>query len=137
MLLEHQNVISELRSPSRWKELSKKIGSKILPVGDGSCGKTFKPIASLIAKGKINKRRRKKLNGQVVDDALTPRGQEAANIMQAPRESIKYQQLTMDDFPPVCTIKDVKMIDDVGERITTAGRINAVRDEIKDISEKR
>ncbi|GJU57142.1 reverse transcriptase domain-containing protein [Tanacetum coccineum] len=35
--------------PSRWKELSKESGSKILPCGDGSCWKAFKPIASLIA----------------------------------------------------------------------------------------
>ncbi|GJW69842.1 hypothetical protein Tco_0126759 [Tanacetum coccineum] len=42
-----------LESPSRWKELSKDTGSKILPSGDGSCRKTFKPIASLIAKEKL------------------------------------------------------------------------------------
>ncbi|GKB47107.1 hypothetical protein Tco_0897860 [Tanacetum coccineum] len=36
-----------------WKELSKETSSKILPDGDGSCKKTFKPIASLIAKGKL------------------------------------------------------------------------------------
>ncbi|GKB72949.1 hypothetical protein Tco_0934361 [Tanacetum coccineum] len=53
MLLEHQDVISEFRSPSWWKELRKESGSKILPSGDGSCRKTFKPIASLIAKGKL------------------------------------------------------------------------------------
>ncbi|GJS26213.1 hypothetical protein Tco_0486833 [Tanacetum coccineum] len=41
-----------LRSPSQWKDLSKEMGSKILPSGDGSCRKTFKPIASFIAKGK-------------------------------------------------------------------------------------
>ncbi|GJW80057.1 hypothetical protein Tco_0144032 [Tanacetum coccineum] len=52
MLLEHKDVISEFRSPSRWKKLSKETGSKILLSGDGSCRKTFKPIASLIAKGK-------------------------------------------------------------------------------------
>ncbi|GKE66725.1 hypothetical protein Tco_1520886, partial [Tanacetum coccineum] len=34
-----------------WKKLSKESGSKILPCGDGSCWKTFKPISSLIAKG--------------------------------------------------------------------------------------
>ncbi|GJV62965.1 hypothetical protein Tco_1473793 [Tanacetum coccineum] len=28
---------------SRWKELSKELGSKILPCGDGSCWKAFKP----------------------------------------------------------------------------------------------
>ncbi|GJZ85869.1 hypothetical protein Tco_0651208 [Tanacetum coccineum] len=38
---------------SWWKELSKETSSKILPCGDGSCWKTFKPIASLIAKGKL------------------------------------------------------------------------------------
>ncbi|GJU08876.1 hypothetical protein Tco_1125306 [Tanacetum coccineum] len=37
--------------PSRWKELSKETSTKILPCGDGSCWKSFKPIASLIAKG--------------------------------------------------------------------------------------
>nr|GEZ81283.1 hypothetical protein [Tanacetum cinerariifolium] len=31
------------------KELSKESGSKILPCGDASCWKAFKPIASLIA----------------------------------------------------------------------------------------
>nr|GEX04050.1 U3 small nucleolar RNA-associated protein 4 homolog [Tanacetum cinerariifolium] len=41
-----------LESPSWWKEMNKKTGSKILPSRDGSCRKTFKPIASLIAKGK-------------------------------------------------------------------------------------
>ncbi|GKB02767.1 hypothetical protein Tco_0830856 [Tanacetum coccineum] len=49
MLLEHQDIIMEFCGPSRWKELSKESGSKILPYGDGSCWKAFKPIASLIA----------------------------------------------------------------------------------------
>nr|GFC41268.1 hypothetical protein [Tanacetum cinerariifolium] len=40
-------------SPSRWKELSKETSSKILPCGDGTYWKTFKLIASLIAKGKL------------------------------------------------------------------------------------
>ncbi|GJZ14111.1 hypothetical protein Tco_0549341 [Tanacetum coccineum] len=53
MLLEHQDIIAEFCGPSRWKELSKETSSKILPCGDGSCWKTFKPIASLIAKGKL------------------------------------------------------------------------------------
>ncbi|GKF78342.1 hypothetical protein Tco_0233910, partial [Tanacetum coccineum] len=53
MLLEHQDIIAEFFSPSRWKELSKKRSSKIILCGDGSCWKTFKPIASLIAKGKL------------------------------------------------------------------------------------
>ncbi|GJU21695.1 hypothetical protein Tco_1155037 [Tanacetum coccineum] len=39
-----------LESPSRWKELSKETSSKILPSRDGSCRKTLKLIASLIAK---------------------------------------------------------------------------------------
>ncbi|GJR55216.1 hypothetical protein Tco_1405737 [Tanacetum coccineum] len=43
------NIVAEFCGPSRWKELSKKSGSKILPRGDGSCWKTFKPIASMIA----------------------------------------------------------------------------------------
>ncbi|GKE96055.1 hypothetical protein Tco_1580910 [Tanacetum coccineum] len=49
MLLEHRDIIMEFCGPSRWKELSKESGSKILPCGDGSCWKAFKPIASLIA----------------------------------------------------------------------------------------
>ncbi|GJS47011.1 hypothetical protein Tco_0597132 [Tanacetum coccineum] len=53
MLLEHQDMISEFRSPSLWKELSKETGSKILLSGDGSCRKTFKPIASLNSERKI------------------------------------------------------------------------------------
>nr|GEZ12667.1 hypothetical protein [Tanacetum cinerariifolium] len=43
----------EFCGPCRWKELSKESGSKILPCGDGSCWKMFKPIANLIAKGKL------------------------------------------------------------------------------------
>ncbi|GJZ55613.1 hypothetical protein Tco_0610806 [Tanacetum coccineum] len=39
--------------PSRWKKLSKEKSSKILPCGDGSCWKMFKPVANLIAKGKL------------------------------------------------------------------------------------
>ncbi|GJU57603.1 hypothetical protein Tco_1235369 [Tanacetum coccineum] len=46
-------MMRKFLNPSRWKELSKKTSSKILPGGDGSCRKTFKPIASLIAKGKL------------------------------------------------------------------------------------
>nr|GEW78271.1 hypothetical protein [Tanacetum cinerariifolium] len=38
-----------------WKESSKDSGSKILPCGDGSRWKTFKPISSLIAEGKLKK----------------------------------------------------------------------------------
>ncbi|GJW50564.1 hypothetical protein Tco_0091915 [Tanacetum coccineum] len=53
MLLEHQDVISKFGSSSRWEKVSKEMGSEILPSGDGSRGKTFKPIASLIAKGKL------------------------------------------------------------------------------------
>ncbi|GKG17564.1 hypothetical protein Tco_0362521, partial [Tanacetum coccineum] len=53
MLLEHKDVIAEFCSPFRWKELSKETSSKILPRGDGSYWKTFKPIASLITKGKL------------------------------------------------------------------------------------
>nr|GEZ61654.1 hypothetical protein [Tanacetum cinerariifolium] len=51
--LEPKDIIAEFYGPSRWKELSKKSGSKILPCGDGSYWKTFKPIASLITKGKL------------------------------------------------------------------------------------
>ncbi|GJV08753.1 hypothetical protein Tco_1346409 [Tanacetum coccineum] len=53
MLLEHQDVISEFSSSSWWKELSKETGSEILLSGDGFREKTFNPIASLIAKGKL------------------------------------------------------------------------------------
>nr|GEY92798.1 hypothetical protein [Tanacetum cinerariifolium]GEY95146.1 hypothetical protein [Tanacetum cinerariifolium] len=47
--LEPKNIVTEFYGPSRWKELSKESGSKILPCEDGSCWKAFKPIASLIA----------------------------------------------------------------------------------------
>ncbi|GKC93361.1 hypothetical protein Tco_1158803 [Tanacetum coccineum] len=46
-------MMRDFLDPSRWKELSKETGSKILPSRDGSCWKTFKPIAGLIAKGKL------------------------------------------------------------------------------------
>ncbi|GKC40130.1 hypothetical protein Tco_1052514 [Tanacetum coccineum] len=46
-------MMRDFLDPSRWKELSKETSSKILLGGDGSCRKTFKPIASLIAKGKL------------------------------------------------------------------------------------
>nr|GEZ81078.1 hypothetical protein [Tanacetum cinerariifolium] len=39
--------------PSRWKELSKESDNKILLCSDGSCWKTFKPVASLITKEKL------------------------------------------------------------------------------------
>nr|GEU53761.1 reverse transcriptase domain-containing protein [Tanacetum cinerariifolium] len=51
--LEPKDIIAEFYGPSQWKELSKEMSSKILPYGDGSCWKMFKPIASLIAKGKL------------------------------------------------------------------------------------
>nr|GEY36896.1 hypothetical protein [Tanacetum cinerariifolium] len=38
---------------SRWKEFSKETSSKILPGGDGSCMKKFKPIANLVMKEKL------------------------------------------------------------------------------------
>ncbi|GKA54633.1 hypothetical protein Tco_0753582 [Tanacetum coccineum] len=47
--LEPKDIIAKFCGPSRWKKLSKESGSKILPCGDGSCWKAFKPIASLIA----------------------------------------------------------------------------------------
>ncbi|GJV38134.1 hypothetical protein Tco_1410611 [Tanacetum coccineum] len=46
-------MMRDFLDPSRWKQLSKETSSKILPHGDGSCWKTFKLIASLIAKGKL------------------------------------------------------------------------------------
>nr|GEU35595.1 hypothetical protein [Tanacetum cinerariifolium] len=39
--LEPKDVIMEFCSPSRWKELSKKTSSKILPCGDESCWKMY------------------------------------------------------------------------------------------------
>ncbi|GKA32744.1 hypothetical protein Tco_0719111 [Tanacetum coccineum] len=35
--LEPKDIIAKFCGPSRWKELSKESGSKILPCGDGSC----------------------------------------------------------------------------------------------------
>nr|GEY62950.1 hypothetical protein [Tanacetum cinerariifolium] len=51
-VIEGEDIIVEFCGPSR-KELSKETSSKIPPCCDGSCWKTFKPIASLIAKGKV------------------------------------------------------------------------------------
>ncbi|GKA41474.1 hypothetical protein Tco_0734067 [Tanacetum coccineum] len=51
--LDFEPKIDAMMSPSRWKELSKETSSKILPCGDGSRWKTFKPVASLIAMGKL------------------------------------------------------------------------------------
>ncbi|GKD39226.1 hypothetical protein Tco_1259433, partial [Tanacetum coccineum] len=51
--LEPKDIVAEFCGPFRWKELSKETSSKILPCGDGSCWKAFKPVASLIAKGKL------------------------------------------------------------------------------------
>ncbi|GKF46875.1 hypothetical protein Tco_0136677, partial [Tanacetum coccineum] len=42
-------MMRDFLDPSRWKELRKETSSKILPCGDGSCWKTLKPVASLIA----------------------------------------------------------------------------------------
>ncbi|GJU95661.1 hypothetical protein Tco_1320417 [Tanacetum coccineum] len=42
-------MMRDFLDPSRWKELSKESGSKIIQCGDGSGWKAFKPIASLIA----------------------------------------------------------------------------------------
>ncbi|GJU57460.1 putative reverse transcriptase domain-containing protein [Tanacetum coccineum] len=39
-----KDIIAEFYSPSQRKELSKETSSKILPCGDGSCWKTFKPV---------------------------------------------------------------------------------------------
>ncbi|GJU54902.1 uncharacterized mitochondrial protein-like protein [Tanacetum coccineum] len=50
--------------------------------------------------------------GQVVDVATNTKRSRSCKYYASSQRSIKYQQLTMDDFPPVCTIKDVKMIDD-------------------------
>ncbi|GJT22370.1 putative ribonuclease H-like domain-containing protein [Tanacetum coccineum] len=63
--------------------------------------------------------------GQVVDVATNTKRSRSCKYYASSQRSIKYQQLTMDDFPPVCTIKDVKMIDDVGERTvaTKSGQV--------------
>nr|GEU85964.1 hypothetical protein [Tanacetum cinerariifolium]GEV58002.1 hypothetical protein [Tanacetum cinerariifolium] len=53
VVIEGEDIIAEFYGPFRWKELSKETSSKILPCGDGSCWKTFKPIASLIANGQL------------------------------------------------------------------------------------
>nr|GEX75598.1 hypothetical protein [Tanacetum cinerariifolium] len=37
-------MMRDFLDPSRWKELSKEMSNKILPCGDGSSWKTFKPI---------------------------------------------------------------------------------------------
>nr|GEU65681.1 hypothetical protein [Tanacetum cinerariifolium] len=42
-----EDIVTEFYGPSRWKELCKELGSRILPCGDGSC------LNSLIAKGKL------------------------------------------------------------------------------------
>ncbi|GJV32131.1 hypothetical protein Tco_1392531 [Tanacetum coccineum] len=49
----NNDMMMDFLDPSRWKELSKETSSKILLCGDESYWKTFKPIASLIAKGKL------------------------------------------------------------------------------------
>nr|GEU53838.1 hypothetical protein [Tanacetum cinerariifolium] len=46
-------MMRDFLNSSWWKELSKETGSEILPTGDGSHGKTFEPIVSLIAKEKL------------------------------------------------------------------------------------
>ncbi|GJW85102.1 hypothetical protein Tco_0158247 [Tanacetum coccineum] len=50
---DSEDIVAEFYGPFWWKELSKETSSKILPGGDGSCRKTFKPISSLIGKGKL------------------------------------------------------------------------------------
>nr|GEV75903.1 reverse transcriptase domain-containing protein [Tanacetum cinerariifolium]GEV77873.1 reverse transcriptase domain-containing protein [Tanacetum cinerariifolium] len=52
--LEPKDIIAKFYGPSRWKELSKEASCKILSCGDGSCWKSFKPVASLIVKEKLN-----------------------------------------------------------------------------------
>ncbi|GJU29275.1 hypothetical protein Tco_1172864 [Tanacetum coccineum] len=46
--IDAMDIVAEFCCPSRWKELSKESGSKILPCADASYWKAFKPIASLI-----------------------------------------------------------------------------------------
>nr|GEV65793.1 hypothetical protein [Tanacetum cinerariifolium] len=45
--LEPKDIVAEFYGPSWWKELSNEMSSKILPCGDGSCWKTFKPITEV------------------------------------------------------------------------------------------
>nr|GEY25557.1 hypothetical protein [Tanacetum cinerariifolium] len=42
IVLEGEDIVAKFFSPSRWTELSKETGSKILLCGDGSCWKTLK-----------------------------------------------------------------------------------------------
>nr|GEX94865.1 hypothetical protein [Tanacetum cinerariifolium] len=46
-------MMRDFLDPSRQKEVSKETSSKILLCADGSYWKMFKPVASLIAKGKL------------------------------------------------------------------------------------
>nr|GEU96599.1 hypothetical protein [Tanacetum cinerariifolium] len=52
-VIVNPDIVTGVLQSFPWKELSKEMGSKIPTCGDGSCWKTFKPIASLIAKGKL------------------------------------------------------------------------------------
>nr|GEZ03821.1 hypothetical protein [Tanacetum cinerariifolium] len=59
MIIENLNlkptIDAMMKDSLEQKELSKELSSKILPCGDGSCWKMFKPIASLIRKGILKK----------------------------------------------------------------------------------
>nr|GEX29842.1 hypothetical protein [Tanacetum cinerariifolium] len=54
VVIEGEDIFAEFYDPSRWKELSKETSSKILPYGDRSYWKTFKPVSILITKGTLN-----------------------------------------------------------------------------------
>ncbi|GJV75966.1 hypothetical protein Tco_1507550 [Tanacetum coccineum] len=53
LLLDHQESLRSLRTFSTEIIESRESSSNILPMGDGSCWKTFKPISSLNAEGKL------------------------------------------------------------------------------------
>nr|GEW14483.1 hypothetical protein [Tanacetum cinerariifolium] len=46
--LDLKDIVAKFCGPSRWKELSKEMSSKILPCGDGSCWKTSSESTSFM-----------------------------------------------------------------------------------------
>ncbi|GJT14404.1 hypothetical protein Tco_0861446 [Tanacetum coccineum] len=89
IVIEGEDIIAGFCSLSRWKELSKELGSKILSCGDRSYWKTFKPIASLMAKEKI----------EITADAYFP------YYHRQDQESIKIIKDSLDDFSGVSGLK--------------------------------
>nr|GEW79757.1 hypothetical protein [Tanacetum cinerariifolium] len=53
VVIKGEDIVAKFYGSSRQKELSNETSSKILLCGDGSCWKTFKQVASLIAKEKL------------------------------------------------------------------------------------